>query len=149
MSQPLDVLRVHRLDLRSHAGFWLTLDVGTANHRAALIRGEPPDGGVRAQVFRRGRRGDLVGTTYASCLAISGQMRDTLTAMGLTGWGSVPWDLGDAWNDPLWLLTVTGSCGPKFNGVHGGPAWLPLGQFLDPGRWDGSDIFMPDNVNRS
>jgi hypothetical protein len=48
----------------------------------------------------------------------------------------------------LWLLSISGRCGPLF-GVGGEPlpGGLPLGQFIDPGRWDGSDFFMADNNN--
>jgi hypothetical protein len=54
----------------------------------------------------------------------------------------------EAVESQLWLLSISGKCGPLF-GVGGTPLkdGPKFGTFIDPGRWEGSDFFMPDNSN--
>ncbi len=92
--------------------------------------------------------GDLIGTGWATLRVISQRFRQVLDDAQLTGWRTFPVVVLDhALDMPLYLLAVTGRCGPEYgsSGVH--RAGLPpLGMFLDPHEWDGADLFMPPNA---
>ena len=125
-------------------GMWLELSIDdpTSLVRGRIRAGSSPRACVQARSVWR-----PIGTTWAWPLVMSARFRDVLTSLGMTGWNSVPVDLDPPLAEQLWLLTVTGRCGPAYRNsglrYRGMPA---LGTFLDPGQWDGSDVFMPDDL---
>jgi hypothetical protein len=143
---PLEDLR--KLTLRSHD--WLRVDFENARimDGKALVRGEAkvplP---LHAGVGQAGKVGDLVGTLWASVYAITSRLKVTLEKAGLTGWLALPVRGPDAvvW-ESFWVLAITGRCGPVYGqgGLH--HAGIdPAFPYLDPSKWDGTDLFMPEN----
>jgi len=74
---------------------------------------------------------------------LSDRVVQVLKESGLSGWVGLR---AEARGNPslpvLFLLQVTGRCGPIFVGVNG------IGQYLDPETIDGSDFFVPANEAR-
>lgn len=144
---PLDVSAVQRIQANDLVrGLWARLDIGDADPRR-LLRGEVAPPPMRAWRITSGRPADIVGTTQAVLTLVSQRFRDTLTSLGMTGWTSLAVALDGSLPDDLTLLVVTGRCGPVYsarrNPVPGVP---PLGDFIDPRNWDGSDLFVGDGL---
>lgn len=146
----LDVEHLYSIQETSVNTFWLDLHLSEAVDRNRLVRGAysgllP----IRARVLKLGRIGDLIGTTSASLHVVSDRFRQFLQAADLTGVTLFPVVVeGLEQQAAFHLLTVTGCCGPEY-GAQGiqRPDIPPLGLFLDPRDWDGSDLFMPPNAN--
>ncbi len=145
----LPVAELLKLKLASHD--WLRLDILVPNSvdsrslLSAEYRGALP---LPAAVGQRGRLGDLVGTFWATVYLVSDRFKEVLEGAALSGWTTFPVAPRERLESGLWLLGVTGRCGPVY-GVDGvARAGLdPVGQYLDPDEWDGADVFLPRNRN--
>ena len=142
----IEVERIHRLSPRNVGGrgLWVRLEIGDADP-LAILRGEGPVPRIRGSVLRAGPPVDLVGSSWGTLLLVSLRFRETLQGLGLTGWSTQPIALDAQLPDDLELLVVTGRCGPAFSATRNPLPGLPrLGTFIDPGNWDGTDLFVAD-----
>jgi hypothetical protein len=145
----LPVEGLTKLELRSHEWLRVDLEVGPDVQPADLRRGENlSTRPIPAVVKQQGPVGDLIGTFWATVYAFTSRFRGVLQKSEVSGWGSHPIDLRspiDITSD-LSLLLVRGRAGPVF-GVGGivRQDLDPVGQYLDPSEWDGSDLFLPAN----
>lgn len=124
----LDVVNPHwaRVDLG---------DLGGADPRQVLAGTvDLPDA---KGVADAGKVGDLVPTYWAALFLVTPAFRTVLSDAGLTGWSTTPLLVtGNSAALDLTLLHVRGRCGPARS--------LGVGSELDPGNWDGSDLFLVD-----
>ena len=145
---PLQVRDLCVLRMRSHDWLRLQLDLASPNHHDELaggtFAGAVP---VKAHVGQAGKFGDLIGTYWASLYVITEGFRKLITDARLTGWHAYPLDSsGLDLQSPLWVLGITGRCGPVVTGDAARQrGWDQTGQYLDAAEWDGSDMFRPSN----
>jgi len=131
----------------SFDGLRISVQSGEADD-AHLIRGDFV-GRPHGVVLQRGKVKDLIGTFWANVYLMSERMVDELATHRLTGWTARPVDIEEPPQlPPLSLLTVTGRSGPAYSRTGLSLPGLPqFGWFLDPRQWDGSDFFVPANMN--
>ena len=88
-----------------------------------------------------------MGTYWAGVYLVSEHFRRSVSGLGATGWSTTPVRV-ESIESPLWLLSITGRCGPLL-GVGGEPLnnGPKFGSFIDPLKWDGTDFFMAENSN--
>jgi hypothetical protein len=99
------------------------------------------------RVIQRGRHGDLIGFGWGGVYLMSDSLRTFLEGSGFTGWFAQAVQIeSDLFDGPIWLLGVSGRSGPTYSAARNPlPGLPPLGEFLDPSDWDGSDFFCPGN----
>ena len=142
----LSVPSLRTLRLRSHDWLRLRLSLPTADDHDRLLdatyQGGTP---IRASIEQPGKVGDLAGTLWPSLYAMGDNFRQTLERNQLSGWrayeliSEMPPAPG-GW----WVLGVLGRAGPIRSGAAAVPPGRdPLGHYLDPREWDGSDFFHP------
>jgi hypothetical protein len=142
----IEVERIRRLQARNVGGrgLWARIEIGDEDP-LAILRGEGPWAGIRASILRAGPAADLVGTTWGVLFLVSRRFRDALQRPGLTGWSTRPIELDPRLPADLELLVVSGRCGPAYTASRNPLPGLPrLGTFIDPGNWDGTDVFVAD-----
>ena len=99
---------------------------------------------IHATAEGQGKLGDMIGTFWPSLYVIGERLKDLLERNAITGWrlyeAVFPGTPSPA---AWWALGITGRAGR----VRTGPETPldPLGHFLDPQEWDGSDLFHPTN----
>jgi hypothetical protein len=140
----LDVVSVQMLVEASFKGLRVSVK-GEGISDRDLLTGNFDAKSLDCQVRQRGRMHDLVGTYWAGVYLVSERFRTLVAELGATGWHTTQLHVTGV-ESPLWLLSISGACGPVF-GVGGMPhEGIPkFGSFVDPDRWDGSDFYMPDN----
>jgi hypothetical protein len=150
-SDLLDVRQVHTLQLRSHR--WMRIDLLGLESTPPrdILTGKLADDRLVGVVRQHGRLGDLVGTFWAAVFLVSERLREVLRAGGVSGWTTRPVVVegADAVNAvSLHLLCVHGRCGPVIERADSTSSKTGgVGQYLDPGEWDGSDVFVAANHN--
>jgi hypothetical protein len=94
-----------------------------------------------------GKVGDLVGTFWPSLYLIGDRFKKLLEHNAINGWLAYETVCeGLPSQTAWWVLGVEGRAGPVLTGQKGVRAGLdPLGQYLDPRAWDGSDLFHATN----
>ena len=143
----LSVGEVRSLRLRSYDWLRVRLDlpVRSDNDRLldAVYKGPVP---IEALVEHDGKVGDLVGTLWAALYLMSDRFVHVLEQNAITGWRGYDSVMKGRGSTTAWrILGVTGRSGPVRTPT-GGPAGLqPLGHYLDPREWDGSDLFHPES----
>lgn len=145
-SRQLEVTKVQTLEEASFRGLRVSIrGEGITAH--SLLTGDFGSRSLVGTVRQPGRVRDLLGTYWAGVYLVTEHFRQSVGDLGATGWFTTPVRI-EGIESPLSLLSVTGRCGSMF-GVGGEPiAGAPeIGTFIDPLRWDGSDLFMPDNNN--
>jgi hypothetical protein len=112
-----------------------------------LLTGNFESQALVVTVRRPGRVRDLVGTYWAGVYLVSEHFRHSVSGLGASGWSTTPVRVEDI-ESRLWLLSITGRCGP-LRGVGGEPikGGPKVGTFIDPAGWDGTDFFMAENNN--
>jgi hypothetical protein len=112
-----------------------------------LLRGRQRTARLAGRVIQRGRPGDLIGFGWGFVYLMTDRMRTFLEGSGLTGWFAQAVQIeSDLLDGPTWLLGVSGRSGPTYSSGRNPLPGIPrLGEFLDPGHWDGSDFFCPEN----
>jgi hypothetical protein len=121
---------------------------GVDGDAATVLRGQQPRTKLRGRIGQSGRVTDVVGTFHAELFLISERFVRYLAEQRLTGWHAEPVEIAllDA---PLSLLQVHGRCGPVITASAAQPlGGSAFGSYLDPGRWDQSDLMVPDNLSR-
>jgi hypothetical protein len=114
-----------------------------------VLIGEARDFTPVARVLQDGPAGDFIGTYWGILYLISERFRQLLLDQGITGWSAEPLSITHGSRVmEAWLLSISGRCGPVFGagGVQG-ESIPSIGHFLDSMQWDGSDMFVPDNLN--
>ena len=147
----MDVTGIHRLGARNLGtrGLWARLSIGDADP-FALLRGEALPTGVRAAPLRTGPPVDVVGTGWAMLFLVSAQFREGMRGLNVTGWTSEAIELDAGLPPDLELLVVTGRCGRAYTAKADAGLRLPaFGTFVDPDRWDGSDLFVADGLGET
>lgn len=145
-SPVLDLSDLCRITQKNrHGQVSLRLHAPKVGHKTELMDGtysglEP----IPVEILEGGRVDDLVGTGYAGLHLVTSRFRDALITNNLTGWILKPTTMsGSRLREELWLLSVVGRSGPVYTV---GGKWLshldPMGQYIDPEEWDGSDFFM-------
>ncbi len=148
-SNLLDVRQVHVLELRSHN--WMRIDLPGLEGVASrdILTGKLAGGPIVGVVQQHGRFGDLVGTFWAAVFLISERLREVMRAGDVTGWTTRPVMVeatGTIGVQPLYLLCVHGRCGPVVVPSNSmGFETGGVGHYLDPRKWDKSDIFLASN----
>lgn len=121
-----------------------------------LTRGEiPPERIELHWSMGRLKPADIIGTELSILLIVSEKVKRILESEKITGWKTYPVSIfgKDHTEVPGYHgLSIFGRCGQidnrqsvKIDKVFPGgifPVWRGL--FFDPGSWDGSDFFMPD-----
>jgi hypothetical protein len=132
---------------RSSGGLRLSVKSGGADG-GQLLRGDFIDK-PRGVVLQPGKARDLVDTFWGSVFLMSERMVAELAKVRLTGRTARHVDIPESPElPPLSLLTVTGRSGSAYSRTGLNVAGLPeFGWFLDPRQWDGSDFFVPENLN--
>ena len=118
---------------------------------------EPPK---RFNHFMGSRLYDLIGTGRAVFDLVSQRLIAVLRDDDFTGWQSYPADVYGKKGEPIdgyEVLIITGRCGPiqwekgtktrkppPVPQGQGYDAWV--GMYFDPVSWDGSDLFMPEDM---
>lgn len=145
----LNISSIRRLAPRSYNGLRIDVPLPGGIDEKRVLRGEYSALSLHGSVGNPGRARDFIGTYWAILHVVSGRFKRALEENGLTGWRPYPLTLDVMqFKDPLWLLAVVGRCGPVFGSGRGElrcPALPPLGHYLDPHDWDGSDFFLPKN----
>jgi hypothetical protein len=145
----LDVTQVRVLGLAHHN--WMRVDVAPSDGvkgnelLSGEYRGPLP---LTALVREAGPIGDLIGTFWANVFLMSDRLSKAMQELRLSGWRSLPVSVkGDPdLDNRLALLAVTGRAGPVYGaGGQTRPGVDAIGQYLDPGESDGSDVFLPAN----
>jgi hypothetical protein len=102
---------------------------------------------------------DFTGTTAVLPQVISQRFVDVLHANSVTGWSTYPIELrgkDEQLIEGYHGLVVTGKCGPLQDersrvetriGKAGGRYTVKLGLFFEEARWDGSDVYTPDDTS--
>jgi len=130
---------------RSTGGLRVSVRASVPDPSRAL-RGDLTSGRLRGEARQGGPVRDLVGTFDAVLLLISPAFAMALKAFGAKGWGAIPVDIPGV--DGLSLLVATGRVGPIIHASADAPVGdYRFGRFLGIERWDGSDLFVPDNEN--
>jgi hypothetical protein len=96
-------------------------------------------GFVDAKIESGKRLGDIIGTTWPMLYIISNSFVAVLNEWDLSGWRTLPVHLQGGPGVPLFLLQVTGQCGPIVRPANN------IGSMIDPDSLDGSDFFVPAN----
>jgi hypothetical protein len=145
-SSQLEVSAIHLLRERTFRGLRVSV-TGEDITARRLLTGDHAGEPLVAVAGQLGPVTDLVGTYWAGVYLVSERFRRSVENLGVTGQFTTPVEV-EGVQSSLWLLSISGRCGPVF-GVGGEPlpGGPPLGQFIDPGGWDGSDFFMADNNN--
>jgi hypothetical protein len=145
-SRRLEVTDVRRLKEGSFGGLRVSL-TGEGITARGLLTGDFGGRPLVGVVHQPGRPRDLIGTYWAGVHLVSGHFRRSMSDLGASGWFTTPVQV-EGVQPPLWLLSISGRCGPLF-GVGGDPypGGPDVGTFIDPARWDGADFFMADNNN--
>jgi hypothetical protein len=145
-SKELDALAVMTLVPARYTGLRISI-AGEGITARSLLTGDLPSQPLVGNARQRGKASDLVGTYWAGVFLISERFRVALTELNATGWLASAVGV-EGVDEPLWLLSVYGNCGPLF-GVGGAevPGGPKIGTFIDASRWDGSDLFAADNYN--
>jgi len=121
--------------------------LGSVPDPSRALRGELTSGSLRGEARQRGPVRDLVGTYDAILFLISPAFAMALDAFGTKGWGAIPVDIPGVDNG-LSLLVGTGRVGPIIRASEDAPVGdYKFGRFLGTERWDGTDLFVPDNEN--
>jgi hypothetical protein len=138
--------RLWRIAERSTAGLRVSLIASVPDPGRAL-RGDVPGPGLRGEARQTGPVRDLVGTYDGVLFLVSPAFRVALESFGARGWETIPVDIPGL--DPgLSLLAATGRVGPIAKATSDAPVGTStFGRFLAADRWDGSDVFAPDNEN--
>jgi hypothetical protein len=141
----LSVGEVRRLGLRSYDWLRVRLDlpVRSDNDRLldAVYDGPVP---IDALVEHDGKVGDLVGTLWAALFLMSNRFVQVLEQNAITGWRGYDSVMKGRGPTTAWrILGVTGRSGPVRTPTGGTAGLQPLGHYLDPQEWDGSDLFHP------
>jgi hypothetical protein len=148
-SRDLDLSEVWVLREGSFEALRVQLDLPQDVDPKMVLTGQARRFDLIARVLQEGPVGDLIGTYWGMIYLISDRFRNVLIENNISGWRVDPISItrGSGFMS-AWLLIITGRCGPVF-GVGGEESdRVPsVGQFLDPTRWDGSDIFTPDNLS--
>jgi hypothetical protein len=106
-----------------------------------------PSTPLRGEARQTGPIRDLVGTYDGVLYLISPAFAMALRAYGAKGWDAVPVDIPGVRGE-LSLLVGTGRVGPVLYATERAPiGGSKVGAFLGRKRWDGSDLFVPDNEN--
>ena len=109
-----------------------------------------------------GRPQDIVTCEYVVIWLVSDKVVNLLRGEGITGWRTFPVEVTGKGGTPITGyhgFAVTGRCGPVDPRrsvpailpplVPGGPArHQRLGLYFDLNTWDGSDVFVPANIDR-
>jgi hypothetical protein len=148
-SRSLDPSEVCVLEEGSFEALRVQVDLPDDVDPKMVLTGQARRFPLIARVLQEGPVGDLIGTYWGIIYLISDRFVKLLTGNNISGWQVEPISIarGSA-SMSAWLLMLTGRCGPVF-GVGGETSdSIPsVGQFLDPTRWDGSDMFTPDNLS--
>lgn len=112
-----------------------------------LLTGDFGRESLACTVRQQGRESDLVGTYWAGVYLVSERFCRSMAELAASGWSRTRVRM-EGIQSPLWLLSITGRCGPLL-GVGGEHLeGIPQnGTFIDPARWDGTDFFMAENSN--
>ncbi len=102
---------------------------------------------IQGTADRAGKVGDLVGTFWAGLYLMGDRFKKVLEHNAINGWHAYETVCeGLPSQTAWWVLGVEGRAGPVLTGQKGVQAGLdPLGQYLDPREWDGSDLFHAAN----
>jgi hypothetical protein len=142
----LEPERLWRITERSTAGLRVSV-LGSVPDPSRALRGELTSGSLLGEARQAGPVRDLVGTYDAFLFLISPAFSMALGAFGAKGWGAIPVDIPGA-DKELSLLVGTGRVGPIIRASEDAPVGdYKFGRFLGTERWDGSDLFVPDNEN--
>ena len=103
---------------------------------------------IRVLVDQSGRAGDLIGTPWSSLYLIGDRFKKLLEQGAISGWRAYETVCeGMPSETAWWVLGVAGRAGPVRTGKGSPVGHDPLGHYLDPREWDGSDLFHPGNEN--
>ena len=144
----LSVADLRTLRLRSYDWLRVRLSLPTrSDHDRLLEAGYDGSVPIDALVKQGGKVGDLVGTLWPSLYLMNDRFMRVLEQNAITGWhGYKTVVKGRISPTAWWILGVAGRAGPVQTGATGGSRGLdPLGHYLDPREWDGSDLFHPAN----
>jgi hypothetical protein len=133
-------------DGRGALGFHLRLPLKTTTRE--LLTGQGILAPLEACVGLPGRLGDVVHTFQAAVYLVSPRLCATLEEIGATGWTATPVKIeGLDAAAGYALFGVSGRCGPTIGTNYFASPGQPSGRYLDMATWDGSDVFLAENVN--
>jgi hypothetical protein len=158
----LDCSEIFRLGPNFGRGGSLSLDPVERPPFLALHLGEvKPVEPVRFRVPQKRMLGDIAGVGHVRPNVVSPKVIAVLTDGGFTGWSTFPIEVEGPMRDQFTGyagLSITGRSGPIDDSLsvrvilpppvpYGRASPALKGQCPQPGSWDGSDLFVPEDTS--